>query len=171
MQRLSIAPLLLIITATASPASMAQPGASGPNAPAQQVVDRLAKAWNAGDAAAYSALFAPDARSITRSGDLLEGSATIRRYFDELWGGPMKGARWNGKLAHTRPLGPNYLVAEITSEVRGYRALPPRAIESAPGVLRSRGVMVLARQGRDWRIVSNQTTAVAPQPENAARAR
>ena len=169
MRKLIIAPVFLIIAATASPATPAPPAASGTTAAAQQIVDRLGKAWNAGDAAAYAALFAPDARSITRSGDLLEGSAAVRRYFAGLWSGPMKGVRWSGQLAHTRPLGANHMLLELTSEVRGYRAPPPRAVETAPGVLRSRSVMVLARQGADWRIVSNQTTAVAPQPESAAR--
>lgn len=160
-----------IIAAAVTTAAGAQPGANNANTVAQQMVSRVQKAWASGDAAAYANLFAPDARIITRSGGSLEGQAAIRQFYGQMWSGPLKGVRWSGQVVSARPLGAGHLLVETTSEARGYRTPPPGAIETSPGVLGSRGTMVLARQGNDWRIISSQVTAVVPAQQSAARTR
>ncbi|MEU4718065.1 SgcJ/EcaC family oxidoreductase [Nonomuraea dietziae] len=62
------------------------------NAKITELLTRLAEAWNAGDAAAYAALFTEDADYISFDGTHSQGREAIESSHRWLFEGPLKGS-------------------------------------------------------------------------------
>ncbi len=59
----------------------------------QTVLSAMAQAWNAGDAAAYASLFAPEATYVSYQGHLLRGRQAVEDVHRFLFDGPLRGTR------------------------------------------------------------------------------
>ena len=76
------------------------------NAEITRLLDRLAEAWNEGDATAYAAVFTDAADYITFDGTHLQGRAEIESSHRWLFDGPLKGSTMSiGGNAAVKPLG------------------------------------------------------------------
>jgi len=80
---------------------------------ARAVYDGLTATWNAGDAAAFAALFAPDADLVTIIGKYAHGRAEIAAVHEPIFAGPYRGSvvTWDVQSARTIAAGLVHTIA------------------------------------------------------------
>lgn len=81
------------------------------DAAVRALFDRSNRAWEAGDAVAYAAVFAPDADYVTWFGQHLKGRAAIEASHAPLFEKYLKGTRMDGELTGLRFVTPDVAVA------------------------------------------------------------
>jgi uncharacterized protein (TIGR02246 family) len=119
----------------------------------QGLMGRLSEAWEHGDGKAYGMLFAEDAQYVTAPGERLHGRESIgdshQRIFDTIFKGTRLG---RGYPIRYRSVTPDVILVEASGAV----LFPGEAEEQvSPNGLMT---MIVAKQGRDWQIVSFQNT-------------
>ncbi|MEO6075547.1 MAG: SgcJ/EcaC family oxidoreductase [Dokdonella sp.] len=133
-----------------------------PEAPLQASLDRLAMAWNAGDAVAWAAEFWPDGEQVNILGDILPNATVIRNRHADVFAGPFKGSHYECNLRRVVFLGIAFASVDCTLRVTNFRGLPPGIVATSPGELLTRMKQVYERREGMWRIASAQNTAVMP---------
>jgi uncharacterized protein (TIGR02246 family) len=121
-------------------------------------------AWNQDNAQAWVQDFSEDADFINIIGTHFNGQAETQKRHAALFSGIFRNSHLEVEVWKVRQLSPTAVIAETVQTLRGYDALPPGVEPTEPGVLRTRMKYVFEKQGRDWRIVSAQNTAIHPKP-------
>ncbi|GGV37076.1 hypothetical protein GCM10010182_71590 [Actinomadura cremea] len=75
------------------------------------LLNRLAEAWNAGDATAYAAAFTEDADYVRFDGRRVRGRAAIESSHRWLFDGPLKGSTMGGMDGEIKPLADGAVLA------------------------------------------------------------
>jgi uncharacterized protein (TIGR02246 family) len=122
------------------------------------VLNRLAEAWNAGDAAAYGRLFTEDADYVTFFGMNFPGREAIESSHRALFEGPLKGSTLTGQL------GAEARVRFVRPDVAVVLAGGGSSLAGAdvPDEGRASTVtFVLVRDGGEWLITAFQNTRVS----------
>jgi uncharacterized protein (TIGR02246 family) len=127
-------------------------------------VAELDSAWAHGDAERWAAPYVANAEFINILGMLFSDRESMRARHQAIFEGPFRGSRYRGTLRRVRFLGPDAAIADVDIAVTDFRALPPGAQATEPGVLRTRMRHVLQRIDGRWRIVASQNTAILPRP-------
>ncbi|RJL23002.1 SgcJ/EcaC family oxidoreductase [Bailinhaonella thermotolerans] len=128
------------------------------------LLTRLTEAWNAGDAAAYAALFTEDADYVTFLGRNTPGRQAIEHVHRALFEGPLKGSRLApmttaAKIRFIRP-DVAVIVAEGGSGLDG---------SAGPDPDRASTITLVAVRDEDaWRFTSFQNTRRVPAPGGAS---
>lgn len=122
------------------------------------VLDRLAQAWNEGDAAAYGRLFTEDADYVTFFGLNTPGRKQIEEMHRMLFEGPLKGSTLTGRLgaeAKVRFVRPDVAVAVVGggSSLSGGET-PDEGRETTV-------TFVLVQEDGEWLITAFQNTRVS----------
>lgn len=127
----------------------------------RQQFQALYDAWAAGDAQAYSALFAPDADYVAFDGVNQKGRAAIRAGHQPLFAKWLKGSRLTGQIDDLRFLAPTVALLHASGSIldRG-RATP--APERA-----SSQTLVAVKENGDWRFVAFHNTRIRPMGQTA----
>jgi uncharacterized protein (TIGR02246 family) len=158
--RLVASILALSVAATA----LAQSPSADDRASIEALVADLDRAWAEQDADRWAAHYLPDAEFINILGMVMPNAQAMRARHHEIFTGVFAGSRHHGVVRSLRLLTPEIAIADVDIEVTGFRALPPGARETAPGVLRTRMRHVLRKIDGRWWIAATQNTAVAPAP-------
>lgn len=134
------------------------------HAPAESAIrlslERLAKAWNIGDGALWADEYWPTADSINILGGLMPDGQAIRDRHAEIFAGPFKDSHLEGELRRIQYLGTDVAIVDVDIRVTKFRALPPGASETSPGVLLTRLKHIYQCRDGVWRIAASQNTAV-----------
>lgn len=157
---LSIALLMSISTLVAT----AQAPYASPDTAIRTILNAQTIAWNQDNAQAWVENFSEDADFINIIGTHFDGKAETEKRHAVLFSGIFKNSQLEIEVWKVRQLGRKASVAETVQTLRGYDALPPGVEPTEPGVLRTRMKYVFEKQGRDWKIVSAQNTAIHPKP-------
>lgn len=114
-------------------------------------LERLERAWNAADGAAYGARFAADADFVDIRGDHHTGATSIGRGHQAIFDTIYAGSTTRYELETARLVGPRSIVAVLTATLDA---------PSGPlrGVNRSRATAVLSADGGEWRFASFHNT-------------
>lgn len=124
----------------------------------EAIVERLAAAWNGGDAAGFAAPFAADAQQVNIFGARLIGREEIRARHDEIFKSIFRGSTNVLHVLEARRLAPDVLLAQVSSAVD----VPQGPLR---GELRTVASLVLHRgRGGDWSIVLFHNTSQQPGP-------
>jgi uncharacterized protein (TIGR02246 family) len=75
--------------------------------------------------------------------------------------GPFKGSSFTPVIRRVHFIGTDAAIVETDVSVTNYRALPPGAVATQPGML-TRLTHVFGQRNGVWRIEASQNTAVAP---------
>ena len=148
---------------SATPAAM--PASPTAEDSIRRLLDAQVAGWNAGDAAAWSREFVPDAGFVNILGMRFQGRQAYERRHAELFATLFKGSHLDLQELTVRTLGDSAAIAEAVLDLTHFPKLPP-GIRPSIGkeVLRTRMLYVLVREGSDWHIVFSQNTAVMPMP-------
>ena len=126
----------------------------------QASLDRLALAWNAGDAVGWAAEFWPDGEQVNILGDILPNANVIRDRHAKVFAGAFKNSHYDCELRRMLFLGSDFAVVDSTLRVTNFRGLPPGTVATSPGVLLTRMKQLDERRDGLWRTASAQNTAV-----------
>ena len=122
----------------------------------------LPDAWNARDAGAWVAKFEEDSGFTNILGMHFPDRAANEARHAQLFETIFANSTLTASILSVRPVGDHGAVAEVQFELVGYERLPPDVEETEPGVLRTRLIVVLEREGADWGVVAAQNTAILP---------
>ncbi|HET9096682.1 MAG TPA: SgcJ/EcaC family oxidoreductase [Candidatus Baltobacteraceae bacterium] len=124
----------------------------------ESIADRLAQAWNSGDAGGFAAPFAADAQQVNIFGTRLIGRDEIRDRHAAVFAEMFRESTNVLQILDARRLGPDVLLAQISSAVE----VPHGPLR---GTLRTIASLVLRRvHGADWEIVLFHNTRQQPGP-------
>lgn len=129
------------------------------------IVADLDSAWANADANRWASHYTHDADFINILGMYMADAKAMHDRHHEIFTGVFKGSRHVGSLRRLRFLDASVAIADVDIEVTVFKALPPGAVPTAPGVLRTRMKHILTKSADEWRIVATQNTAVAPIPK------
>jgi uncharacterized protein (TIGR02246 family) len=122
-------------------------------------------AWNAGDGMAYGAHYSMDADVVNPLGAVLHGRAAISATHVFLFNpanGPFRGSTSSYVVRRTVALTGTLAIVDLTVTLTGYAATPPGLVAWAPGVVKTRHHLIVARKGAGWEIIAQQMTAMQP---------
>ncbi|WP_025272252.1 SgcJ/EcaC family oxidoreductase [Haloglycomyces albus] len=125
-------------------------------------LERLAEAWNQGDATAYADEFTADADYITFFGQRFRGRKAIEESHRYLFEGPLKGSRMDDAgETNIKMLSPDVAVVISTGGVE---------VDVGAGVPPERESIVsftAVRDGEHWKFASFHNTRRSPRPDAA----
>ena len=124
---------------------------------ASEIVERLQRAWNAGDADVWADQFTEDADFVTVRGDYFRGRADIAGGHHAIFSTIYKDSQNQIELLRTRTLGDAVIVAHARARL---------AVPAGPMAGEHLAVMslTLVPSGDRWRIVSFHNTFRLAQP-------
>lgn len=107
-------------------------------ADAWSLADAFVQAWDAGDAKALAALFAPDADIVTPDGTVVSGPAKIEAFYAHVFAQGLKGVPATTQIERVRDLGQGLVLIDSRFAIGD----------------KERGIMaaVVEEQGGIWRI-------------------
>ncbi len=143
---------------------MSNHGHQQADAAIRSLIQQLQTAWNAGDAAAWAAVFTEDARFVTLRGDVFSNRQEIEDSHRRIFEGFYKGSHNGISVESLTFPAPDTAVAYAMHEVTGYAALPPGIPASEAGMLRARMLLVAVRHGERWAFVAAENVAIFPKP-------
>ena len=123
---------------------------------ARDIVGKLERAWNDGDANAWGALFAEDADFVTVRGDYFRSRTVIAEGHHAIFTTIYKGSVNQYQLLQARPLGDAMILAH---------ALARLSVPAGPLAGEHQAVfsMILMRDGDGWSVTSFHNTFKADQ--------
>lgn len=130
--------------------------------PLRQSLDRLAQAWNTADAQMWADEYWPQGELINILGGIMPNPTAIRERHAAVLAGPFKGSHFESTVRRILFLGPDVAIVDTDIRVTQFRALPPGAVATSPGLLLTRMKHVYQRRDGVWRIAASQNTAVLP---------
>lgn len=155
-----------LISGVIVPSAHAQSfGSATDSASIRMIVADLDSAWANADAGRWASHYSPEADFINILGMYMSDPKAMHDRHHEIFTGVFKGSKHVGTLRRLRFLGAVVAIADVDVEVTGFKALPPGAVPTSPGSLRTRMKHVLTKSGDTWMIVATQNTAVAPMPK------
>jgi uncharacterized protein (TIGR02246 family) len=126
-----------------------------PKSIAENVIRKLEDAWNAGDGAAFSAPFAPDADFVNIRGDLHTGGEEIAAGHQQIFETIYAGSTARYALLQARELDEHAILAHIGATLNA----PAGPLAGETNALAS---LVLVGDGDEHRIAAFHNTVVAP---------
>jgi uncharacterized protein (TIGR02246 family) len=127
--------------------------ATTPTDTALTILKRAEQAWNAGDGAAFGALFADESEFVNVRGEHHRGAAAIGHGHQGIFDTIYAGSTVSYRLDIARLVAPGCVVAVATSTLDA----PSGPLQ---GVNHSRMTMLIVEQGNDWTIAAFQNTLV-----------
>jgi uncharacterized protein (TIGR02246 family) len=159
VRKLTYVASALILAASSAPAYAADPSIEAFEA-------AQAAAWNAHDAATYTAAFDPDADIVTANGWHWAGQAEAARNLADGFKIVFARARFGVSEVEARALAPDVSLVTLAWVLDGARTIDG-AQEAGPQ--HGFETQVLQRRGTGWAILSQQDTAAgAPLPQSEA---
>jgi uncharacterized protein (TIGR02246 family) len=126
-----------------------------PKSIAENVIRKLEDAWNAGDGAAFSAPFAPDADFVNIRGDLHTGGEEIAAGHQQIFDTIYAGSTVRFALLQARELDEHVILAHIGATLNA----PAGPLAGETNALAS---LVLVGDDDEHRIAAFHNTVVAP---------
>lgn len=161
---------LALLIALLVPATAAAGGAAD-EAAIRRIVDEEIAAWNAGDATAYSARFAPDGGFTNIFGMMLYGHEAFEARHRQIFSTFFKGTRRKMTVRRVRFVTPDVALVDVDTEVAGIRAMPPGVSLPADGILRTRLLQVFVKRRGAWWIEAYHNVDLKAAPGGAGAAR
>jgi uncharacterized protein (TIGR02246 family) len=155
-----LAVIALLTLFLASLPAVAVPEDDGVHAAAEAMVNRFVDAWNRADGVAYGENYWPEAELVDPIGRISSGQAAIVKEHVEMWAGPFKGSRAEGKVRRIQKLGSNYMIVDFDVEVSGVGQPPPGSPPSVNGLLRNHLKHIMEKRDGVWKVLSAQNTFI-----------
>jgi uncharacterized protein (TIGR02246 family) len=133
-------------------------------APIRKILEDEVTTWNRGDADGYSRHFAVDGTFTNVQGMFVAGYKAFRDRHEEIFKGQFRGTVLQLEVVSLRFIGPDVAVVDTLSWVSGFsKTGPPPDLHLDPkGRLRTRLLLVLVRDGSDWKITVYHNVDIKP---------
>jgi uncharacterized protein (TIGR02246 family) len=136
----------------------------------RNIIQEEIKAWNAGDAVAYSRHFAADGTFTNVRGQFFTGRQAFIDRHDFVFEGQFHGSTLKQDIVSLKFVRPDVAVVEVLTSVTGIQKLSPGTNTDDKGRLRTRLLQVIVKDGGEWKIVAYHNVDVksdipVPNPE------
>jgi|HubBroStandDraft_6_1064221.scaffolds.fasta_scaffold151280_3 uncharacterized protein (TIGR02246 family) len=167
MKYVLVSAIILVATLTAK---RAMPEAKPNESAIRTIVQEEVAAWNAGDAVAYSRHFAPDGIFVNIRGEYRTGVQAFTKQHEFLFNGPFHGSILHQDVVSIQFVRPDVAIVEVLTAVTGIQKLSPGTNTDEKGRLRTRLLLILVKDGGEWKITDYHNTDVkadvpAPDPQ------
>jgi len=126
----------------------------------RQIIENETKAWNAGDAVAYSRDFAQDGISTNIRGQSFTGYEAFVKQHEFIFRGLFRNTTVQQDIVVLSFPQPGMAMVETLTAVSGLSQMPPGAALDSKGRLRTRLLQVIVRRGGEWKIVAYHNVEV-----------
>jgi uncharacterized protein (TIGR02246 family) len=127
-----------------------------------ELIDEQTRAWNNGDAAAFSAAFMADGCFVNVLGSLSYGRDPFEAQHAKIFATIYKGSTIKLPIRRVQFLRSDVALVDVDAELSNCAHLPPGLKTPADGVVRTRLQEVLVKEGGHWRVASFHNVAIAP---------
>jgi uncharacterized protein (TIGR02246 family) len=135
----------------------------------RKIIQDEVAAWNRGDAAAYSRQFATDGTFTNIRGQFFTGYEAFLKQHEVIFQGIFKSTTLQQDIVSLKFIGQDVAVVDTLTSVSGMPGTAPGGTATdSKGRLRTRLLQVVARRGREWKIVAYHNVDVKsgiPVPE------
>jgi uncharacterized protein (TIGR02246 family) len=129
----------------------------------RRIIVRQAAAWNQGDADGYGNPCREDVGFTNILGMRWDTRAGFNARHAEMFRTVFAGSRLSIEIERLQFYGVEMAVAELLTELTGFRGLPPGIRADVDGRLRTRMLEVFVTHERRWQVVACHNTAVQEQ--------
>ena len=112
------------------------------------------RAWNAGDAVAFSRSFAEDGSFTNIRGTVFYGHKAFEDRHREIFIGFFKGSKLTMSVTRIRFVRPDVAIADVATEIGNLSGAPPGVRPNAAGRIVTRLQQVFVRDDGIWRVES-----------------
>ena len=125
------------------------------------LIEQEIRAWNSGDAVAYSEAVASDCVFVNLYGQMFVGRDAFEQQHARVFAGVFKGSRLDQTIEHLRRIRPDVALIDTaaTLEIPANDRGPPRTV-------RTRLLQVLVRDAGAWRISAYHNVEARPRPSD-----
>lgn len=123
----------------------------------EELLERMATAWDHADTELYGSCFTEEADYITFQGHHLQGKKLIVEIHDKLWSGFLKGSSLVGETKKLTFLTPDVAVTH------GLGAVKLQGQETAPKERDSINTCVIVKENDEWKIAAFQNGRIQKQ--------
>jgi uncharacterized protein (TIGR02246 family) len=142
--------LFLAVLAATTTLAYAQAGTTADEAAIRKILDVRNAAYNAHDAKALAASYAPDADLVTGTGQLLSGRAQIEKNYLESFAGVDKNAVVRVETSKVRFLTPDTAILDMDGVTTG----------RADGTIKTHATWVYVKRSEQWMVVAIRATRI-----------
>jgi uncharacterized protein (TIGR02246 family) len=135
----------------------------GAEAPIRAIVEAQAKAWDAGDGAAYAAAVSADVSFTNLFGTVMYGAGPFVERHKQILATFYKGTTKHHAIKRIRFVTADVAVVDIDNEVRGVTAMPAGIVLPPDGVVRTQLMEVFVKRGGRWWIEAYHNVDVKPE--------
>ena len=128
------------------------------------IVGEQAKAWDAGDAAAFSRHIAPDVSFTNLFGMVMYGKAAFEKRHSEILATFYKGTTKTHSVRKIRFVTPDVAIVDIDNEVAGVRSMPGGIAVPPNGIIKTQLMQVFVRRDGRWLVEAYHNVDVKAQP-------
>jgi uncharacterized protein (TIGR02246 family) len=146
----SAAALLLFIV----PPHTAAQGNATDEAPIRAIVEEQVRAWNLGDAVAFSKSFAENGSFTNIRGTVFYGHKAFEDRHREIFTGFFKGSTLAMSITRIRFVRPDVAIVDLATELSNLSGAPPGVRPNASGRILTRLQQVLVKDNGVWRVES-----------------
>lgn len=120
----------------------------------RQIVSEQVKAWNVGDAKAFSASFAEDGSFTNIRGTVFYGHRAFEERHVEIFAGFFKGSKLAMSVDKIRYVRPDVAIVDLSTVVSHLQGLPPGVKAATDGNIHTRLQQVLVKNSNVWTVTS-----------------
>lgn len=142
---------LLLVTDTIQSAAQAS---VADEAQIRSIVEEQVKAWNAGDAVAFSKSFADSGSFTNIRGTVFYGHTAFEDRHREIFTGFFKGSTLTMSITRIRFVRPDVAIVDLATEVSNLSGTPPGVRPDAAGRIVTRLQQVFVKDTGVWRVES-----------------
>jgi uncharacterized protein (TIGR02246 family) len=164
-RRISIVVVCLIACRLAQSVAPVVVASATPEDQIASLVAELQSTWNSGNAQGYSAHFAENGEFTNILGTTKYGKKFFEERHAQIFATFFKGSRLEQKIERIEFIRPDVAIVNLDNNIRDFLAVPPGIKAGPDGVLRTRLLLVLAKEGDAWTIVAYHNVAVMEPPK------
>lgn len=129
-----------------------------------ELISSETRAWNAGDATAFSERVTDDCVFTNISGSVFVGRDAFEAQHARIFAGIYRGSNLEQKIDHLRLIRPDVAIVDTSVTLR------VQASDFGPGrMLETKLLQVLTRDEGKWRIAAYHNVAVRPLPDHTSK--
>ncbi len=155
--------VLVALVLSGSFATQAAVPLSDDEAQIRALVAEQVRAWNAGDATAFSLHFAPDGSFTNIRGTVFYGHKAFEDRHREIFSTFFKGSKLAMTVGRIQFVRPDVAIVDIATELSELHGNPPGITPNAAGTIVTRLQEVCAKAGGQWQIESYHNVDVKGQ--------
>ena len=152
--RTAILPIVVAAAVVAIPSTSRAQANAAEETQIRAIVEEQVRAWNAGDAVAFSKSFADSGSFTNIRGTVFYGHKAFEDRHQEIFAGFFKGSKLAMSITRIRFVRPDVAIVDLATELSNLTGAPPGVRPNAAGRIVTRLQQVFVKHGGVWQVES-----------------